>query len=388
MSRFPNAVLAVAAALFATVSTAAAQDAALGEKVFARCKACHAVGEGAKNKVGPHLNDLFGRVAGSAADYKYSTAMAKAGTDGVVWDDATLAEFLAKPKDFVKGTKMAFAGLKKEDEIVNLTAYLKTFSVAAAPAETTPAVPEAEKPEPPAEQKTEASPPPAETKPAAEVAAPAEAPADAAVETPSHGTFHLGRAATEDEVAAWDIDIRPDGAGLPEGRGTVAQGEVLFADQCASCHGDFGEAVGRWPVLAGGQGTLMNERPEKTVGSFWPYLSTVYDYIRRAMPFGNARSLSDDDVYALTAYVLYLNDLVTDEEFELSKENFTSVRLPNENNFIDDDRLSEKHYVDKSEPCMKDCKPGKAEITKHAAVLDVTPDKADGDEENTGGGID
>jgi cytochrome c len=213
-------------------------------------------------------------------------------------------------------------------------------------------------------------------------AAPIEA--DTAGQTASHGAFHLGRPATEDEVAAWDIDIRPDGVGLPEGRGTVAQGETLFAEQCASCHGDFGEAVGRWPVLAGGQGTLTNERPEKTVGSFWPYLSTVYDYIRRAMPFGNARSLSDDDVYALTAYVLYLNDIVTEEDFELSKENFTSVRLPNEANFIDDDRLSEAHYAPGIEPCMKDCKPGKAEITKHAAVLDVTPDG----EENTGGGID
>jgi cytochrome c len=376
MSRFLKAALATAAILLGSIASVAAQDAAAGEKVFARCKACHTVGEGAKNRVGPHLNDLFGRAAGSIEDYKYSSAMTKAGADGVVWDDKTLGEFLAKPKDFVKGTKMAFAGLKKEDEIVNLTAYLKTFSVDAAPA--------ALETEAPAEQKSDVA--PAETKVAAAVeAAPREA--DAAEKTAAHGVFHLGRPATEDEVAAWDIDIRPDGAGLPDGRGTVAQGETLFADQCASCHGDFGEAVGRWPVLAGGQGTLMNERPEKTVGSFWPYLSTVYDYIRRAMPFGNARSLSDDEVYALTAYVLYLNDIVTEEDFELSKENFTSVRLPNEDNFIDDDRLSEAHYAPNIEPCMSDCKPGKAEITKHAAVLDVTPDSADG-EENTGGGID
>jgi cytochrome c len=375
MSRFPKVVLAAAATLVASFAPAAAQDAALGEKVFARCKACHAVGEDAKNRVGPHLNDLFGRTAGSLGDFKYSPAMAKAGEGGLVWDDQTLAEFVAKPKDLVKGTKMAFAGLKKEDEIANLTAYLKTFSGDAAPAE--PAS------EAPAEEKSGAVAEPAETKVAeAKEAAPA-----AAEEVPTHGVFHLGRPATEDEVAAWDIDIRPDGAGLPEGRGTVAEGEPIFAEQCASCHGDFGEAVGRWPVLAGGQGTLMNERPEKTVGSFWPYLSTVYDYIRRAMPFGNARSLSDDEVYALTAYILYLNDIVSDEDFELSKENFTSVRLPNEDNFIDDDRLSEPHYAANIEPCMTDCKPGKAEITKHAAVLDVTPDSAEG-EENTGGGID
>lgn len=379
MSKFPNAILALAAALFASVVSAAAQDTAAGEKAFARCKACHAVGEGAQNRVGPHLNELFGRTAGSVQDYKYSPAMAKAGAGGLVWDDETLAEFLTKPRDFIKGTKMAFAGLKKQDEVVNLTAYLSTFSADAMPA-TAPVS------ETPAEQKSDAQPQPTEAKAAAvDNATPAS---DEAVEViPSHGIFHLGRLATEDEIAAWDIDIRPDGAGLPEGRGTVAQGEPLFSEQCASCHGDFGEAVGRWPVLAGGQGTLTNERPEKTVGSFWPYLSTVYDYIRRAMPFGDARSLSDDEVYALTAYVLYLNDIVTDEDFELSKENFTSVLLPNEDNFIDDDRLSEAHYAPNIEPCMSECKPGKAEITKHAAVLDVTPDSAD-DGESNGAGID
>src|SRR5690606_12469888 len=109
MSRFPDAVLLAAAGLLATVTCVAAQDAAIGEKVFVRCKACHTVGEGAKNRVGPHLNELFGRAAGSIGDYKYSPAMTKAGVDGVIWDDETLAEFLARPKDFVKGTKIAFA---------------------------------------------------------------------------------------------------------------------------------------------------------------------------------------------------------------------------------------------------------------------------------------
>ncbi len=201
------------------------------------------------------------------------------------------------------------------------------------------------------------------------------------------GKLGIGRVATPEEVAAWDIDVRPDGQGLPEGRGTVSEGMAVYDENCASCHGDFGEAIDRWPVLAGGRGTLEAERPEKTIGSYWPYLSTVYDYVRRAMPFGNARSLSDDDVYALTAYLLYLNDLVDDEEFELSKENFTSIKLPNEENFIDDDRLEEPHYADKSEPCMTDCKPGKAEITMHAAVLDVTPEDA-GNKDAPAGGID
>ncbi|MGI6854935.1 c-type cytochrome [Mesorhizobium sp. 1B3] len=201
----------------------------------------------------------------------------------------------------------------------------------------------------------------------------------------ANGKLGLGRVATNDEVAAWDIDVRPDGLGLPEGRGTAADGMAIYDAQCASCHGDFGEAIGRWPVLAGGDGTLEAERPEKTIGSYWPYATTIYDYVRRAMPFGNARSLSDDDIYALTAYLLYLNDVVDDEEFELSKENFASIKLPNQDNFIADDRLQEPHYADGTEPCMNDCKPGKAEIIMHAAVLDVTPEAADTDEAPAGG---
>lgn len=184
----------------------------------------------------------------------------------------------------------------------------------------------------------------------------------------------LGRVATPEEIAAWDIDIRPDGAGLPEGRGTVAEGEVIYSEQCAFCHGDFGEGIDRWPMLAGGQGTLTNERPEKTIGSYWPHLSTVYDYVRRAMPFGNARSLSDDEVYAVTAYLLYLNDVVTDEAFELSRDSFAEVTLPNAEAFVPDDRLSEPHYAAAAEPCMIDCGDGPAEITMRAAVLDVTPE--------------
>ncbi|SET30895.1 c-type cytochrome [Oceanicella actignis] len=188
----------------------------------------------------------------------------------------------------------------------------------------------------------------------------------------SAGPLGLGRPATPDEIAAWDIDVRPDGVGLPEGRGGVAEGEELYSDNCAVCHGDFGEAVGRWPVLAGGQGTLTADRPIKTIGSYWPYLSTVYDYVHRAMPFGAAQSLSHDEVYAITAYLLYLNDLV-DEDFVLSRENFLSVRLPNEPNFKDDDRLQTETFVF-DEPCMKDCKPGEPTITMRAAVLDVTPE--------------
>ena len=193
------------------------------------------------------------------------------------------------------------------------------------------------------------------------------------VEQPVHAKLNLGRPALPEEIKAWDIDVRPDGMGLPPGRGTVKQGDEIFQTQCASCHGEFGQGNGRWPVLAGGQGSLTSDRPEKTIGSFWPDLSTVYDYIRRAMPYGNAQSLSPDEIYALTAYLLYLNDIVKDEEFELSDKNFTSIKLPNAATFYDDDReTTEKAFWGK-EPCMKDCK-SEVKITGRAAVLDVTPD--------------
>lgn len=191
------------------------------------------------------------------------------------------------------------------------------------------------------------------------------------------GEFGLGREATPDEVAAWDIDVRPDGQGLPEGSGTVAEGDEIFAERCAACHGDFGEGVDRWPVLAGGQGTLQDERPVKTIGSYWPYLSTVYDYVNRAMPFGESRSLTPDEVYAITAYLLYVNDVVDDEEFELSKANFTSVRLPNEDNFFFDPRPDTPIFHN-TEACMENCR-AEVTITSRARILDVTPDEENGE---------
>lgn len=201
----------------------------------------------------------------------------------------------------------------------------------------------------------------------------AEEPKDATARVMA-AKFSLGREATTDEIAAWDIDVRPDGQGLPPGSGDVMTGEELYVDNCAMCHGDFGEAVGRWPVLAGGQGTLTNDRPVKTIGSYWPYLSTVFDYVHRAMPFGNAQSLSDDDVYAITAYLLYLNDLV-DDDFELSNENFTEVRMPNEDNFYPDDRAEIELTAFTGDVCMENCKDA-VDITGRAAVVDVTPDDA------------
>ena len=158
------------------------------------------------------------------------------------------------------------------------------------------------------------------------------------------------------------------------GSGSVIIGEELYTDNCASCHGDFGEGIDRWPELAGGFDTLDSEDPVKTVGSYWPYLSTVWDYVHRAMPFGNAQSLSNDEVYSITAYIMYLNDLV-DEDFELSNLNFEEVRLPNEQNFYQDNREDLENVI-YSKRCMKDCKK-EAIITKRAVVLDVTPEEED-----------
>lgn len=361
MSRFPElAILFLPLVLLA--GQAMAQDAGAGEKVFRKCKACHAVGEGARHRVGPHLNAVIGREAGSLDDYRYSKAMRKAGAEGLVWDEPALDNYLAAPRKMIKGTKMAFAGLREADDRENVIAYLKTFQ-----AETDDASEGAKAPAAPA----------GKTPTAAE---PTPTGSGSAI-LPGHGVYHLGRAALPAEIAAWDIDIRPDGRGLPKGSGTVAEGEAVYSERCASCHGVFGEGEGRWPVLAGGHGSLRDMRPVKTIGSYWPYLSTVYDYVRRAMPFGDARSLSDDEVYALTAYLLYLNDVVTDENFELSDRNFADIDLPNQPNFIADDRLLEPHYADPAEPCMKDCKPGDAAVEMRARVLDVTPDS---DEEGDG----
>jgi len=197
----------------------------------------------------------------------------------------------------------------------------------------------------------------------------------AAVKTSSK--LGLGRPALPDEIKAWDTDVRPDGKGLPPGKGTVKQGDVIFQAQCASCHGEFGEGAGRWPVLAGGAGTLKADRPDKTIGSFWPDLSTAFDYIKRAMPYGNARSLNDDEIYAVIAYLLSMNDIVKDENFELSDKNFTSIKMPNATAFFDDDRETSEKQFWKKDPCMKDCRSA-PKVTGRAISVDVTPDSKSG----------
>ncbi len=147
--------------------------------------------------------------------------------------------------------------------------------------------------------------------------------------------YGVGRTPTADEIRQFDIDVAPDGNGLPEGRGSVAQGATIFAAHCAACHGAHGEAGNSAPVpkLAGGAGTLATPKPIKTVGSYWPYATTLYDYIHRAMPLGSAQSLSPDEVYAVTAYVLSLNGIVA-ADATLDAKSLASVKMPNRQGFF------------------------------------------------------
>ncbi|CUH77812.1 c-type cytochrome [Tropicibacter naphthalenivorans] len=190
--------------------------------------------------------------------------------------------------------------------------------------------------------------------------------------------FGLGREALPEEIAAWNVDVSPDGTGLPDGSGDAIDGEPLFEENCAVCHGSFAEGVDNWPKLAGGDGTLADEDPLKTVGSYWPYLSTVFDYVHRSMPFGNAQSLSADETYAIVAYILYSNDMI-DDDFVLSRDSWTEVEMGNADGFIIDDRAETEYAQWRTEPCMENCKET-VEITMRATVLDVTPDEEGAEE--------
>lgn len=145
-------------------------------------------------------------------------------------------------------------------------------------------------------------------------------------------TYGLGRAPRAEELKAIDIDVGPDGRGLPPGTGTAQQGEPIYASRCASCHGAKGEGFPH-DILVGGQGSLATARPLKTVGSYWPYATTLWDYINRAMPFGRAGTLSPDEVYSVTAYLLYLNNIVGERDV-LAQATLAQVAMPNRNGFI------------------------------------------------------
>lgn len=143
---------------------------------------------------------------------------------------------------------------------------------------------------------------------------------------------NLGRPATPDEIAGWDISIPPDGGNLPPGAGTAKSGAAIYAAKCASCHGDKG--VGRSAEeLAGGIGSLATDNPTLSVGSYWPYATTLFDYVRRAMPPPAPLSLSNDDVYAVCAYVLFLNGLIGEDE-ALTATTLPKIKMPNRDGFI------------------------------------------------------
>jgi cytochrome c len=200
----------------------------------------------------------------------------------------------------------------------------------------------------------------------------------------------FGRAATANEIKAWDVDALPDGTGLPAGEGSVELGDELYEAQCAVCHGEFGGGGKGYPQLAGGNQskdkngvviTLKNQReygntdaPKRTVGTFWPVATTLFTYIRDAMPYAHPKSLSNDEVYAITAYILAQNGLeidgeeMDDDEFVLNKEKLVKVVLPNRNGFypnIDGPNAQEDiraFFADRAKNigagirCMKDCK--------------------------------
>jgi S-disulfanyl-L-cysteine oxidoreductase SoxD len=151
----------------------------------------------------------------------------------------------------------------------------------------------------------------------------------AAAAAPDYG---VGRPATPDEIKLWDIDARADGTGLPEGKGTVAEGKKVFNTWCIGCHGPEGQG-GIKDRLVGGQGTLATDKPIKTVGSYWPYAPTLFDYIHRAMPYPLPGSLSVDDTYSVAAYILFLNGIVP-EDVMLDQKTLAAIRMPNRDGFL------------------------------------------------------
>lgn len=150
---------------------------------------------------------------------------------------------------------------------------------------------------------------------------------------------NLGQPVTAADIAAWDIDIAPSGRGLPPGSGTPAKGEAVYKQHCQSCHGAKGEGKPN-DRLVGGQGTLPGDKPAiKTVGSFWPYSTTIFDYVRRSMPWQAPQSLANDDVYAVTAYLLMLNSIIGPDDV-MDAKTLPAVKMPNRDGF-------RSHYTSK-----------------------------------------
>jgi cytochrome c len=181
------------------------------------------------------------------------------------------------------------------------------------------------------------------------------------------GYYGYGTTPTKAQVEGWAIAVRSDGQGLPPGKGSVSEGANIYVDQCAACHGTFGEGEARYPKLAGGE--LTGERPEPTVGSYWPFATTLFDYINRAMPFPSPHQLSADQVYAMTAYILSLNDIV-DNNFVADRESLPKVKMPHHDFFIWHDPRPDTS----AKECMKDCiDPKSIKIESTAEGKNLTP---------------
>src|SRR5450759_2669602 len=157
--------------------------------------------------------------------------------------------------------------------------------------------------------------------------------AGCAVQPPAVKPPALGTVVSAEEVARWDISIPPSGAGLPNGSGTARQGLRVYEQKCVACHGAKGAGKPA-DVLVGGVGSLASKTPLRTVGSYWPYATTLFDYVRRAMPIANPLSLSDDEVYAVSAYVLFLNGIVG-ADAQMNGQTLPQVKMPNRDGFLD-----------------------------------------------------
>jgi cytochrome c len=221
-------------------------------------------------------------------------------------------------------------------------------------------------------------------------------------ETAHKTPFHKGKPATANEQKAWDIDVMPDGTGLPEGSGTVEEGDEIYEEKCASCHGDFGSGTGLYPKLTVGnayeaQKTLKLQRvnpdddgPQRVFGSNWPYASTLWWYIKTGMPHQAPLSLSNDEVYALAAYILYINEIkidgkLVDDEYELDRAKFLKIVMPNVDGFepkINGPKGADNAREYYNNPlnygngvrCMKDCFEGEPQVSRIVRpIADFTP---------------
>jgi S-disulfanyl-L-cysteine oxidoreductase SoxD len=152
-----------------------------------------------------------------------------------------------------------------------------------------------------------------------------------------NGRYGLGRPATSADFEKHEYLVGPKGQGLPKGVGTAIKGRAVYTQSCAACHGLRGEGTNEYPPLVGGKNTLKSDNPLPTLGSYWPYATTVWDYVNRAMPYQNPGSLKPDEVYAVTAYLLAINSIIS-EHFELNERTLPKVRMPNAGGFVPDSR--------------------------------------------------